>query len=82
MLKYLIRRMVLLAMTLVGISAMIFLIVQILPGDAADQILEAWVESEGGAHDQLRAQLGLDRPWYEQYFGWLWDIMHLSLIHI
>ena len=79
MLKYLIRRMVLLAMTLVGISAMIFLIVQILPGDAADQILEAWVESEGGAHDQLRAQLGLDRPWYEQYFGWLWDIMHGDL---
>jgi peptide/nickel transport system permease protein len=58
---------------------MIFIIIQILPGDAVDQILEAWVETEGGAHDILRAQLGLDRPWYEQYFGWLWDLMHGDL---
>jgi peptide/nickel transport system permease protein len=79
MLKYLIRRLGLLTLTLVGISAMIFIIVQILPGDAVDQILEAWVESEGGAHDQLRAKLGLDRPLHEQYFGWLWDIMHGDL---
>ena len=76
MLKFLVRRLGLLALTLIGISAMIFIIIQILPGDAADQILEAWVETEGGAHDILRAQLGLDRPWYEQYFGWLWDIAH------
>ena len=74
MLKYLVRRLGLLALTLIGISAMIFVIVQILPGDAADQILEAWVETEGGARDILRAKMGLDRPWYEQYFGWLWDI--------
>ena len=79
MLKYMIRRLVLLVLTLIGISAMIFIIIQILPGDAVDQILEAWVETEGGAHDILRAQLGLDRPWYEQYFGWLWDIMHGDL---
>jgi len=69
----------LLVLTLIGISAMIFIIIQILPGDAVDQILEAWVETEGGAHDILRAQLGLDRPWYEQYFGWLWDLMHGDL---
>ncbi len=79
MLKYMIRRLGLLLLTLIGISAMIFIIIQILPGDAVDQILEAWVETEGGAHDILRAQLGLDRPWYEQYFGWLWDIMHGDL---
>ena len=79
MLKYLVRRTGLLALTLLGISAMIFIIVQILPGDAADQILEAWVESEGGAHDILRAKLGLDRPWYEQYFGWLWGILQGDL---
>jgi len=79
MLKYMILRLGLLAMTLLGISVMIFIIVQILPGDAVDQILEAWVESEGGAHDQLRAKLGLDRPLYEQYFGWLWGIVRGDL---
>jgi len=68
-----------LALTLFGITTLIFLIVQILPGDAVDQILEAWISSEGGAHDVLRKQLGLDRPWYEQYFGWLWNILHGDL---
>ena len=79
MLKYLVRRTLLLALTLLGISAMIFLIVQVLPGDAVDQILENWVEKEGGAHDILRAQLGLDKPLYVQYFSWLWNILHGDL---
>jgi peptide/nickel transport system permease protein len=74
MLKFLIRRVGLLALTLLGISAMIFMIIQVLPGDAVDQILENWIDQKGGAGDILRAQLGLDRPWYEQYFGWLWDV--------
>lgn len=75
MLKYLLRRCWLLALTLLGISALIFLILQILPGDAADQILGAWSSSTGGEHDHLRKLLGLDLPWYQQYFGWLWKIM-------
>jgi peptide/nickel transport system permease protein len=79
MLSFMIRRTGMLALTLFGITALIFLIVQILPGDAVDQILEAWISSEGGAHDVLRKQLGLDRPWYEQYFGWLWNILHGDL---
>lgn len=79
MLKYLVRRVGLLALTLLGISAMIFVIVQILPGDAADQILEAWLDTKGGAQDMLRAKLGLDRPLHVQYFGWLWDILHGDL---
>jgi len=79
MLKYLVRRTLLLALTLLGISAMIFIIVQVLPGDAVDQILENWVEKEGGAHDILRAKLGLDKPLYVQYFSWLWNILHGDL---
>ena len=79
MLIYLIRRLWLLAFTLLGISALIFLIVQILPGDAADQILGAWSSASGEEHDQLRKLLGLDRPWYEQYFGWLWNVMQGDL---
>lgn len=75
MLKYLLRRCWLLALTLLGISALIFLILQILPGDAADQILGAWSSSTGGEHDHLRKLLGLDLPWYQQYFGWLWKIL-------
>ena len=79
MLKYLLRRCWLLVLTLIGISALIFVILQVLPGDAADQILGAWSSATGEEHDQLRKLLGLDQPWYIQYFGWLWRILHGDL---
>ena len=74
MLFFLVRRIGMLLFTLLGISAAIFLIVQVLPGDAVDAMLEGWVEESGGAYDILRAKLGLDRPLHEQYFTWLWNI--------
>ena len=79
MLKYLLRRCWLLALTLLGISALIFLIVQILPGDAADLILGNWSSATGQEYAQLRHMLGLDQPWYIQYFGWLWHVLHGDL---
>jgi peptide/nickel transport system permease protein len=79
MFYFLIRRIGMLFFTLIGISAAIFLIVQVLPGDAVDAMLEGWVEESGGAYDVLRAKLGLDRPLYEQYFTWLWKIMQGDL---
>lgn len=79
MLKYLIRRLGFLALTLVGISFLIFVILQLLPGDAVDQILGAWSSQTGKDHEFLRQQLGLDRPWYQQYFGWLWNVMQGDL---
>ncbi len=79
MLKYFIRRLGLLALTLVGISLLIYVILQVLPGDAVDVLLENWSSQTGEEFAILRKQLGLDRPWYEQYFGWLWDAMHGDL---
>jgi peptide/nickel transport system permease protein len=76
MVTYFLRRLGLLALTLLGISALIFAVMQLLPGDAADQILGAWSTQTGQEYEHLRALLGLDRPWYEQYFGWLWNILH------
>jgi peptide/nickel transport system permease protein len=78
-LKFIIRRIGLLALTLIGISLLISGILQLLPGDAATQILGAWAERSGETHDQLRHVLGLDRPWHEQYFGWLWGVLHGDL---
>ena len=79
MLKYLIRRLWLLAFTLIGISLLIYVILQVLPGDAVDVLLENWSSQTGEEFAILRAQLGLDRPWYEQYFGWLWNAVQGDL---
>ena len=79
MFRYLILRLWLLAVTQVGVSLLIFVILQILPWDAVDVLLLNWTSDTGAEFETLRKQLGLDRPWYEQYFGWLWDAMRGDL---
>src|SRR6266540_3053418 len=65
------RRLGLLALTLLAISLLVSGIFQLLPGDAAEQILGAWAERSGATLTAMRARLGLDRPWHERYLGWL-----------
>jgi len=54
-------------------SLLIFLITQALPGDVARILLGR--EASQQALDQLRSQLGLDRPLPAQYLNWLWDFV-------
>lgn len=68
---YIFRRIGLLFVTLFCISILIFGIMQLLPGDAAEQVIGAWAERSGQTIEAMRQRMGLDRPWYEQYFGWL-----------
>lgn len=66
---YLVRRLAAVLVVLLIVSFTVFAITQVLPGNAAVMIL-----GENATADQLRAvelQLGLDRPWYAQYLGWL-----------
>ncbi len=73
--KQILRRLVWVVPTLLGVSLLIFVVMRILPGDVAYVILGA----EGGhfTPDDVRrvhAALGLDRPLYVQYGAWLADI--------
>ena len=74
MIDYIARRLLIMIPTLVAISAITFIIIQLPPGDfLTTQIAE--LESQGESVDQakidaLRAQYGLDRPYIEQYFVW------------
>jgi len=66
---YLVRRLLAILLVLLVVSFTVFAITQVLPGNAAVMIL-----GENATPDQVRAveiQLGLDRPWYAQYLGWL-----------
>jgi peptide/nickel transport system permease protein len=76
---YILRRVALLGVTLLAISFLVFGIMQLLPGDAAQQILGAWAERSGKTLAFMRERLGLDRPWYEQYFGWLAGVVRGDL---
>ncbi|MEO9900168.1 ABC transporter permease [Nisaea sp.] len=74
MLTYLARRILIMIPTLIAISIITFIIIQLPPGDYLTTMINE-MQSQGENVDQskieaLRAQYGLDRPMYEQYFHW------------
>ena len=78
--SYLIRRLLLLVPTLVGVSIVVFALVRLLPGDAVALQLQ---DARASAADEaaLRSQLGLDRPVYVQYVDWLTTLARGDLGH-
>jgi peptide/nickel transport system permease protein len=78
-LQYIIRR-ILLAIPVVGlISFIVFYIIQLPPGDYVSSYA-AKMSASGDIMtqvemDQMRVNLGLDRPIYEQYFMWMKKII-------
>ena len=58
--------------TLFVVSVIVFVITSILPGDVADIILGQSATPETLA--ALRAELGMDQPWYVRYFSWLGNL--------
>ncbi len=66
---YILRRLALVLLTLLISSAVIFIVTQVLPGDAARAVLGRFATPQALAN--LRAKLGLDRPLPVQYGSWL-----------
>ena len=78
--QYATRRVALFIPTILLATMMVFALFWIVPGDAAMMILTG-EDGEGGRVtteelENLRADLGLDRPIYVQYADWLWNIMN------
>ncbi|MFH1135130.1 MAG: ABC transporter permease [Pseudomonadota bacterium] len=73
MIRFLIRRLGFVAITIIASSALIFLATQVMPGDVARMILGRFATDE--ALHALREQLGLNRPLLVQYFSWLFDFV-------
>ncbi len=69
MLRYIVRRFLLLIVTMLITSALIFALTQIVPGDVARLILGR--EASPAALAQFRAEFGLDAPAPVQYVNWL-----------
>lgn len=69
MLRYLLRRLGFLCLTVLLTSLVIFVVTQLLPGDVARVILGR--EAGQAALGELRRTLGLDRPLAVQYLSWL-----------
>ncbi len=75
--KYFIKKLITLIMTLFLVSAAAFLAFQIIPGDVVTSILgtEATPEREA----QLREELGLNKPPVVRYFNWVGGVLQGDL---
>ena len=69
MLRYLFRRTISLGLSLLIASALIFSVVELVPGDPASFMLGTGAQPETVA--ALRAQMGLDQPLPLRYAAWL-----------
>ncbi len=69
MLSFIVRRLALTVLVLVGVATLVFSLIHLVPGDPAQAMLGDGASPEDIA--QLRARLGLDRPLTEQYVAYL-----------
>lgn len=69
MLHYIGKRLLHLIPVLLGMTFLVFLIIRAIPGDPAQVILGQQATADAIA--ALRQKLGLDNPWYVQYFDYL-----------
>ena len=74
---YIVRRLLLAIPTLIGVSILIFLIMEIIPGDVAIAILGREATAESAA--ALREELGLNDPAPTRYFRWVKDMVTVDL---
>lgn len=77
MTTFLIRRLISLVPVLIGISIVVFLLLRLTPGDPATVMLGERATPEKVA--ELRAQLGLDRPLWQQYITFMERLAHGDL---
>lgn len=78
MFRYIAHRLLVMIPTLLAVSAIVFIIIQLPPGDYLETLI-AEMQSRGEAADlgqieALRRAYGLDKPPVEQYFTWLFGL--------
>lgn len=78
MLHYLIRRTFQLVPLLLVISAFIYLLLYLMPGDPLYRMLEDVPNLRPQDYERLRKIYGLDDPVYIQYWKWLWQLIQLN----
>jgi peptide/nickel transport system permease protein len=71
--KYIIKRVLLSVLVLVGVSILSFAILHLTPGDPVSLMLPEGVSQE--IMDDLREELGLNRPLYIQYFIYMQGVI-------
>lgn len=91
MLRYFLKRVLISAPTLLGISLICFVLIQLTPGGPVEQTMAQWRASSGGEaasgrvaqvteeqRQALVAYYGFDKPLYVRYFRWMSKLLRLD----
>jgi peptide/nickel transport system permease protein len=76
--RYIIRRLLLMIPTLLGVAVLVFLLMRVVPGDIVEM---RFAEGQFFSPEQVakeRARFGLDRPLWRQFLDWIWGIVRLD----
>ena len=80
MLRFIVRRVLLMIPTLFIISALVYFIIDLPPGDCVtaqvDELLSRGDADALARADELRTLYGLDQPLWRRYFEWVGGIFH------
>jgi peptide/nickel transport system permease protein len=71
---YLAVRLWSMALTLLGLTVLVFLMLRLIPGTVVEQMIGADAVVSPAMVAELRRLFGLDQPWYVQYGRWLGQI--------
>src|SRR5262249_7866112 len=77
--RYILKRVLLMIPTLLGVAVLIFFLMRVVPGDIVG--LRCAGESACAQKENLdkeRARLGLDQPIWRQFVSWMWGIVRLD----
>jgi peptide/nickel transport system permease protein len=80
LLRFTVRRLILLVPILIGLSILVFVWVRALPGSPAESLLGERADEQSIA--QVREQLGLDDPIYVQYWRFVQTVAQGDLVSI
>ena len=71
---YVVKRILAVIPVLGIVAVIVFLLLHLSPGDPAALIAGDTASSDDV--ERIRQLLGLNRPLYQQFFSWLWRLLH------
>jgi peptide/nickel transport system permease protein len=67
------------ALTLLGLSVLVFLMLRLIPGTVVEQMIGADAIASPAMVAELKRFFGLDQPWWVQYLKWIGDLLQGNL---
>ena len=72
--RLILKRFIMLIPVLIGVTFLVFSILSLAPGDPVLVVLGDNATEE--AAEAMRHDLGLDRPFFERYITYIWNLLH------